>query len=111
VAALGRGAGLGEHHALEVYGPLIRLALGNAEALGISSALTGPFVRGDARTVELHLDAIERLAPDVRPLYVAAAERQVTIAAGRGDLDEVTAATLRDVLERDRLPPDGYGDR
>ncbi len=100
VAALGRGAGLDEHHSLEVYGPLIRLALGNAEALGISTALTGPFVRGDARTVGLHLGAIERLAPDVRQLYVAAADRQVTIAADRGDLDEAAAATLRDVLER-----------
>ncbi|MCY7417455.1 MAG: DUF2520 domain-containing protein [Chloroflexi bacterium] len=99
VAALGRGAGLDERHVLDTYGPLIRLALGNAEALGISTALTGPFVRGDARTVALHLDAIERLAPDVRALYVAAADRQISLAVSRGDLSDARAAALAEVLE------------
>ena len=46
-----------------IYAPLIRAGLANAKSLGIAAALTGPVVRGDARTVELHLEAIDRLAP------------------------------------------------
>jgi predicted short-subunit dehydrogenase-like oxidoreductase (DUF2520 family) len=36
--------------------------------------LTGPIARGDWSTVEAHLDALERRAPDLVPLYRALAE-------------------------------------
>ena len=42
IAELGRVAGLDEAGALAVYGPLIEQTLGNAKALGIAAALTGP---------------------------------------------------------------------
>ena len=100
IAELGRAAGLDEGASLQTYAPLIRSALGNAEALGIAAALTGPFVRGDIRTVRLHLDAIDGAVPAVRPLYVAAAERQIELALAHGELDAERAAELRDVLHR-----------
>jgi predicted short-subunit dehydrogenase-like oxidoreductase (DUF2520 family) len=37
-------------------------------------ALTGPIARGDWSTVERHLAALEREAPDLGPLYRALAE-------------------------------------
>lgn len=37
-------------------------------------ALTGPIARGDWSTVEAHLDALEKRAPDLAPLYRALAE-------------------------------------
>ena len=95
IAELGRVAGMDERTALAVYAPLIRSALGNAEALGIANALTGPVQRGDAATIRLHLDAIDGSAPATRELYVAALERQLGIAMARGDLDDDTAALLR----------------
>ena len=36
---------------LAIYGPLIEQTLGNARALGIAAALTGPMTRGDRGTV------------------------------------------------------------
>lgn len=36
--------------------------------------LTGPFARGDWSTIESHLEALERRAPDLVPLYRALAE-------------------------------------
>ena len=44
--------------------------------------LTGPIARGDWRTVEAHLDAIRRYAPELEPMYVALA-RQTGIVAGQ----------------------------
>ena len=42
IAELGRVAGLDEAGSLAIYGPLIEQTLGNARALGIPAALTGP---------------------------------------------------------------------
>jgi len=92
VAAL---TGLDEAGALAVYGPLAAQALGNARALGISPALTGPAVRGDAGTLEAHLAALERGAPEALDAYRALLRRQVAIAEARRGLAPETAARLR----------------
>jgi predicted short-subunit dehydrogenase-like oxidoreductase (DUF2520 family) len=42
IAELGAAAGLDEQGSLAVYGGLIERTLGNARALGIRAALTGP---------------------------------------------------------------------
>ena len=42
--------------------------------------LTGPIARGDWRTVEAHLDAIRRYAPELEPMYVALARHTGSIA-------------------------------
>ena len=67
----GRVAGLDEAGALAIYGPLIEGTLGNARALGVRAALTGPIARGDVGTLEAHLAALRAHAPDVLDLYRA----------------------------------------
>ncbi len=98
IAELGRGAGLDEQGALAIYAPLIRQTLGNAERLGIATALTGPIVRGDAGTLRAHLQAMLDLAPGARDLYVAAARREIDLATVRGDLSPDAATELRAIL-------------
>jgi predicted short-subunit dehydrogenase-like oxidoreductase (DUF2520 family) len=98
IAELGRVAGLDEAGALEVYGSLIEQTLGNAKALGISRALTGPMTRGDAGTLARHLEALAAHAPDVLPLYRAAGEREVALALERGSLSAEAAENLRRLL-------------
>jgi len=98
IAELGRVAGLDEAGALAIYGPLIEQTLGNARALGIRAALTGPMTRGDKGTLEAHLAALRRHAPDVVPLYVAAAEREIALAEARGALSPAAADSLRSLL-------------
>jgi predicted short-subunit dehydrogenase-like oxidoreductase (DUF2520 family) len=95
IAELARVAGLDEQGALAVYGPLIEGTLGNARALGIRQALTGPITRGDAGTLRAHLATLETHAPDVLALYRAAAEREIDLALGRGALTPAGADTLR----------------
>jgi len=43
--------------------------------------LTGPIARGDWETVERHLAAIRRAAPDLEPLYVALADATMAVRA------------------------------
>ena len=98
IAELGRVAGLDEQGSLAVYGPLVEQTLGNARALGIRAALTGPMTRGDAGTLAAHLAALREHAPDVLELYVAAAKREIALAEARGVLTPDAAARLRTLL-------------
>jgi predicted short-subunit dehydrogenase-like oxidoreductase (DUF2520 family) len=98
IAELGRVAGLDEAGSLAIYGGLIEQTLGNARALGISQALTGPAARGDIGTLKRHLDALRVHAPGVLPLYLAAAEREIELAEARGSLAPGAASAMRRVL-------------
>ena len=95
IAEVGRVAGLDEAGSLAVYGPLIRQTLGNASAIGIRNALTGPMTRGDVGTLEAHLDGLARLAPDALDVYLALARRELALAEDRGALAPEVAARLR----------------
>ena len=104
IAELGRVAGLDEDGALAIYGPLVEGTLGNARALGIRAALTGPMTRGDVGTLATHVETLARVAPAVLPLYVAAADREIALAAGRGALAPERERAMREVL-RTALAP------
>lgn len=99
IAELGRVAGLDEAGALAVYGPLIEGTLGNARALGIAAALTGPITRGDVGTLAAHLQTLREHAPQALDLYVAAARREVALAAPRGPLAPETARAMLRMLD------------
>lgn len=101
IAEVAARAGLDEAGALAIYGPLAAHALGNARALGIAPALTGPAVRGDARTIEAHLAALERDAPATLDAYRALVLRQVAVAEDRRGLAPETAMRMRaDLADR-----------
>jgi predicted short-subunit dehydrogenase-like oxidoreductase (DUF2520 family) len=100
ITELGRVAGLDEAGALAIYGPLIEGTLGNARALGVRAALTGPIARGDLGTLEAHLAALRAHAPDVLDLYRAVGEREVELAVSRGSLAPERAQDLRTALAR-----------
>jgi predicted short-subunit dehydrogenase-like oxidoreductase (DUF2520 family) len=98
IAELAAVAGLDEAGALAIYGPLIEGTLGNARALGIRAALTGPITRGDLGTLRAHLAALQAHAPHALELYVAAGRREIELAEGRGVLAPETARAMRDTL-------------
>ena len=93
IAELGAVAGLDEAGSLAIYGPLIEGTLGNARALGIRAALTGPMTRGDVGTLEPRTSPRwPPTRPGVLPLYVAAAHREIDLAVERGALAPETAS-------------------
>jgi len=94
IVELGAVAGLDEQAALAVYLPLVRQTLANAEALGVRKALTGPFTRGDAGTLDAHLNALRSHAPDVEELYRVLGRRELALARARGSLTPEAADTL-----------------
>jgi predicted short-subunit dehydrogenase-like oxidoreductase (DUF2520 family) len=98
IASVAKLAGLDERAAMNVYAPLARQALANAERLGIDAALTGPLLRGDVGTLRGHLQVLGEQAPDAIPLYVEAARREVAIAVRRGDLAAERARDIEELL-------------
>lgn len=85
-------AGVPHEEALPALLPLLRGTLKNIEELGLGAAVTGPIVRGDVETVDLHLRALEGWD---RVLY-ALLGRELTRLAGEGLDDDVR----RQLLER-----------
>jgi len=66
-------AGLGREEARQMSLPIIRQTLENYARLGPANSFSGPFVRGDAATVEKHLALLKR-SPRVRAVYAALAQ-------------------------------------
>lgn len=98
VALMGR-AGIDRREAVDAIGPLCRTSLENVLVLGAEAALTGPVARGDAQTIEAHLDAVAGASGEVADLYRAAARCLVQIATRRG-LAESAAARITLLLDR-----------
>jgi predicted short-subunit dehydrogenase-like oxidoreductase (DUF2520 family) len=84
-------AGLPEEAGRRAIGAVAAATLENARTLGEGATVTGPVSRGDVDTVRLHLEAIDRAAPELIPLYTAISRRSAVLAieAGRpaGPLD------------------------
>jgi predicted short-subunit dehydrogenase-like oxidoreductase (DUF2520 family) len=99
IAELGRVAGLDESGSLTIYGRLIEGTLGNARALGIGAALTGPVTRGDLGTLRANLDVVRIHAPSAMDLYVAAARREIELATDRGVVAPEVAQAMRRTLD------------
>jgi predicted short-subunit dehydrogenase-like oxidoreductase (DUF2520 family) len=91
-------AGVDRDAALEALKPLYLASAENVAALGPVGALTGPVSRGDAATVQGHLQALEHLGrTDIAGLYVAIARCLVGLARRRG-LDASQARRLEQLL-------------
>lgn len=100
IVTLGAAVGLDERGSLAVYGRLMEQTLANARAIGVGAALTGPITRGDAGTLEAHLEALGRLAPGVVDLYLAAARRELRIAEERRALSPEQLERVRTALAK-----------
>ncbi len=100
VVTMGAAAGMDERGSLAVYGRLVEQTLANARAIGVNAALTGPISRGDAGTIEAHLAALERLAPDAVELYLAAARRELRLVEDRRTLSPEQLERVRTALAK-----------
>jgi predicted short-subunit dehydrogenase-like oxidoreductase (DUF2520 family) len=95
------GAGVSPTQAAQALVPLAEGALRNVAAKGTTEGLTGPVRRGDAQTIQRHLEALAS-KPDVAQLYRALARRAVEIAAridGPEAPDREGLKAIRQILE------------
>jgi predicted short-subunit dehydrogenase-like oxidoreductase (DUF2520 family) len=94
-------AGAGDPAA--ILRPLLQAALDNALADG-DSALTGPIVRGDVKTVRAHLAEIATSAPDTLPSYVALARATLDRVVTDGRVLPIRATAIRRALDEAVAP-------
>ena len=80
-ASLWQAAGLSHEQAIDALLPLSRATLENLANLGLPAALTGPAVRGDAATVQAHLQAIADRRPELTDLYLTLTATSLNLAA------------------------------
>lgn len=99
-AAVLASAGVSPELAAQALVPLAEGALRNVSAHGTTDGLTGPIRRGDAVTIQRHLEAL-RGRPELVEIYRALARRAVEIAAridGRDAPDRAGLDAIRALL-------------
>ncbi len=77
---------------------LARSALDNLTQTDPAHALTGPIVRGDAATVQKHLDTLHKKDPELAEIYRLLGQRTARLAATRG-LDADQMRRLEEILQ------------
>lgn len=97
---LARRAGVPPDIAGRIYLPLLGGAVINLNELGPAASLTGAVRRGDERTIQAHLDALE---PEEQRLYRTVAKAAVMLAREAG-LNEVAIERLEKALETRNQP-------
>ncbi len=82
---------------LEPFLPIIRATLKNIESKGPLMSLTGPVIRGDLKTVESHIRAIDDME-EYKDVYKALSGIALKMAMERKTLDEDTVRQLKSIL-------------
>ena len=105
---LWKAMGYTKEQGLEVLLPLLKSTMESLETRGIDMALTGPISRGDVGTVKRHLDALDRYAPSLVPLYCNLALGAVTISRNKGSIDQSVETELTNLLKDQLLETARY---
>ncbi len=84
--------------ATKAYIPLLQGSVNNIAKMGFPACLTGPIARGDVKTIQRHLAALEKSAPDILPLYRELGLKTIPIGIAKGTLNERNAEELRVLL-------------
>jgi predicted short-subunit dehydrogenase-like oxidoreductase (DUF2520 family) len=91
--------GKSTEEATKAYIPLLQGSVNNIANVGFPGCLTGPIARGDVKTIQRHLDALQKYAPDILPLYKEMGLKTIPIGIAKGTLSESNALKLRALLE------------
>lgn len=76
-------AGIGRKDVFRAIGPLIDSTLCNVQEKGAVEALTGPIVRGDSNTLNVHLRSIGESLPSELGFYREMAAKTIEMIAGK----------------------------
>ncbi len=91
--------GIPEEEAVRALVPLLKGTINNIETIGLPGCLTGPIARGDAETVEKHLEALETNSSELLAAYVELAIQTIPVALAKGKITEQQAENLLSVLQ------------
>ena len=93
--------GLAEREATRLLLPLVEGTLRNVRQLGVVGAITGPLARGDAGTVQAHLDILRQRHAELEKVYRALGRVAVSLGRQRGSFDEARLTGMQKLLEDD----------
>lgn len=96
---LWRTLGIPPQEATRAMLPLLRGTIHNIETLGIPQCLTGPITRGDTGTIKKHLDALEKVAPELLSTYRELGRQTVPIAMDKGRIMQRQAEEIKNILD------------
>jgi len=88
------------HQATQALLPLLRGTINNIDTVGIPQCLTGPIARGDTGTIKKHLDALQKVAPNLVSTYRELGLQTVPIALAKGRINQDKAEELKAVLKQ-----------
>jgi len=91
--------GIPRHQAIQSLLPLIRGTIHNIDTVGIPKCLTGPIARGDTGTIRKHLDALQKVAPDLLSTYQELGRQTIPIALDKGRINQQQAEELEAILK------------
>jgi len=91
--------GVPRKQAVQALLPLLRGTLHNIDTVGIPQCLTGPVARGDIGTIKKHLDALEKVAPEVVSTYRELGLQTIPIALAKGKINKEQAEGLKFILQ------------
>ena len=80
--------------------PLITSTLRNHDPLTSGKSLSGPIARGDMRTVQAHLSALQA-QPELRNSYVLLGLQALKLARENGQLSDAQISVIEEILEAD----------
>jgi predicted short-subunit dehydrogenase-like oxidoreductase (DUF2520 family) len=87
-----------EKESFQILFPLLKTTLHNVKKFNIESSLTGPIMRGDRQSIEMHLEALS-LFPQYHEIYTILAEQALEIAKKEGKLPPHKVKALMRLLE------------
>lgn len=91
--------GLNRKEAIRAFWPLVKGTLLNIETRGTIQALTGPIARGDAGTIDKHLQALQKTLPDLLNTYCELGLMTLDIAMQKGSLTRNQSETIKKQLK------------
>ena len=84
--------------AIDALTPLVKTTANSIGVNGLPGALTGPYVRGDVKTVEAHLEATVGVSSEIGAAYSALALAALHIAKEQGGLTDKAAQGIKEML-------------
>jgi len=90
--------GVSREEATQALLPLLRGTVNNIGNVGLPNCLTGPIARGDLGTIAKHLNALEKISPEILSTYRELGLKTIPIALAKGRITPEKAEALKELL-------------
>ncbi len=94
-------AGISRQKALSLLMPLVQGSVDTLASSGLPDALTGPISRGDVKTIENHLHAMEGGAEAHLPIYKMMGLETLKLARAKGKMAQGSEGVIQKLLSSD----------